>query len=168
MAFYQGVQHILGLGLEPKELSIVQVSLRGVIVFLVSLAMVRIANKRFLSKMSAIDAILGFILASMLARAINGSAPFFATLIGGFAVVGLHALIASLAFRWRWVGVLVKGRPEVLVQDGKTDKERMKAHKISEDDLLEEARLHGRVLNLSDIRRATIERDGQVSVVPLE
>jgi len=133
---------------------------------MVSLAMVRLGNKRFLARMSAFDAILGFILASMLARAVNGSAAFLPTLGAGFVLVGLHALIGSLAFRWPWFGYLVKGRADVLVQNGNADQRRMKANKISEHDLMEEARLKGQVLEMKDIRQATIERNGEVSVVP--
>ena len=168
MDVYEGVRHILGLGFEPKDLTFIQTSIRGVIVFIASLIMVRVGNRRFLAKMSAFDAILGFILASMLARAVNGSAAFFPTLGAGFVLVGLHAVMASLSFRCDWFGFLVKGRAEVLVTDGKTDRARMKANKISEDDLMEEARLNGKVLELAEVRRATIERNGQVSVVPVD
>ena len=168
MIAYEGVKQILGLGLEPKDLSFIQISLRGVVVFIVSLVMVRVANRRFLAKMSAFDAILGFVLASMLARAINGSSAFFPTLGGGFVLIGVHAIIASLSFRWGWVGFLVKGRADVLVKDGELNRTLMRVHKISEHDLMEEARLNGQVEEVTDIRLATIERNGQVSVVPVE
>jgi len=104
----------------------------------------------------------------MLARAINGSAAFFPTLGAGFVMIGVHAIIASLAFRWGWIGFLVKGRADVLVKDGKTDQRIMKAYKISEHDLMEEARINGSVMELGDIRQATVERNGQVSIVPVE
>src|SRR4051812_23782086 len=159
MEVYNAIKDVLGLELEPKELTFIQISLRGIIVFIASLAMVRMGNKRFLAKMSAFDAILGFILASVLARAVNGSAAFFPTLGGGFVLVWLHSLLASLAYRSEWVGVLVKGRPEVLVENGKRNPQKMKAHKISEHDLLEEARLNGQVLEVNQIRQATIERN---------
>jgi uncharacterized membrane protein YcaP (DUF421 family) len=168
MDMFKGMEQILGLGLQPEDLTFMQISLRGIIVFIVSLAMLRMGNKRFLAKMSAFDAILGFILASMLARAVNGSSAFFPTLGAGFVLVGLHALMASHSFRWDWFGFLVKGRADVLVKDGKKDWERMKASKISEHDLLEEARLNGQVMELADIRQATIERNGQVSIVPVD
>src|SRR5882724_1759468 len=128
MEFYEGVKHTLGLGLEPRELSLLQISLRGIVVFVISLAMVRVANKRFLAKMSAFDAILGFILASMLARAVNGSAAFFPTLGGGFVLVAVHRLLATLAFRWEAFGILVKGRADVLVEDGKLNQQMMRAN----------------------------------------
>jgi uncharacterized membrane protein YcaP (DUF421 family) len=168
MGAYQTLKEILGLGLEPKDLTFIQISLRGIIVFIVSLVMVRLGNKRFLARMSAFDAILGFILASMLARAVNGSASFFPTLGGGFVLVWLHSLLAALSFRWQWLGYLVKGKPDVLVNEGKADPERMRVNKISKHDLMEEARLNGQVLEISDIRRGTIERNGQVSIVPME
>src|SRR4051794_38118494 len=114
MAIYESVKDLLGLNLEPKDLTLLQISLRAVIVFVVSLAMVRLANKRFLARLSAFDAILGFILASVLARAVNGSAAFFPTLGGGFVLVGVHRIMAVLAFRWEWFGALVKGTSDVL------------------------------------------------------
>ena len=168
MNIYESFKQLLGLGIEARDLSFIQISVRGVIVFIVSLVMVRVANKRFLARMSAFDAILGFILASMLARAVNGSAAFLPTLGGGFVLVGLHSLIATLAYRWEWIGFLVKGRPDILVKQGKCNRGLMKANKISEHDLLEEARLNGSVLEVTDILQATIERNGQVSIVPKE
>ena len=166
MRWYDGFGALLGIGLEAKDLSFLQVSLRGIIVFLVALVMVRLADKRFLAKMSAFDAILGFVLASMLARAINGSAPFFPTLGGGFVLVGMHRLIGSLAFRSDHVGRWVKGGTEVLVRHGRMNRNAMRANKISEADLLEEARLNGQVADPDKIEIATLERNGQVSIIP--
>src|SRR5215467_5617820 len=125
MNIYSGLKDLLGLELQPSELTFIQVSLRGVIVFIASLAMVRLGNRRFLAKLSAFDAILGFILASMLARAVNGSSAFFPTLGGGFVLVGLHRLIGDLAFRWDRFGGLVKGEAETIVREGKLDRKMM-------------------------------------------
>src|SRR6188474_995265 len=96
----QEIQNLLGLGLEAKELTFWQVSLRATIVFVASMIIFRLADKRFLSRITAFDAILGFILGSMIARAINGSAPFFPTLGGGLVLVLLHRAVAWLAFHW--------------------------------------------------------------------
>jgi uncharacterized membrane protein YcaP (DUF421 family) len=168
MNIHQAMQQVLGLELEPRDLSFIQISLRAIIVFIAALAMARLANKRFLSKMSAFDAILGFIMASMLARAVNGSAAFFPTLGAGFVLVGVHAMIASLSFKSDKIGVLVKGNATKIVADGKVDLKEMARAKISEKDLLEEARLNGKVMNPDDIQLATLERNGAVSIVPKE
>jgi uncharacterized membrane protein YcaP (DUF421 family) len=166
MITYEGVREILGLGLDPRNLSFVQISLRGVIVFIASLAMVRLGSRRFLARLSAFDAILGFILASMLARAVNGSSAFFPTLGGGLVLVGLHRLIGRLAFRWDGFGKLVKGEAETIARNGNPDRSAMERCEISEKDLLEEARLNGPATSIGDIQLATVERNGQVSVVP--
>jgi uncharacterized membrane protein YcaP (DUF421 family) len=163
--WYGTIERVLGLSLEAKDLTFVQISLRGIIVFIVSLIILRVGNKRFLAKMTAFDAIVGFILASMLARAVNGTAAFFPTLGGGFIIIGIHALFANLAFRSHRFGNLVKGKSEIIVENGSLRKKEMQRSKISEQDIEEEARLNGGVLGIEQIQRATLERSGELSII---
>jgi uncharacterized membrane protein YcaP (DUF421 family) len=158
----------LGLERQPDQLTFVQMSARAVIVFILTLAIVRIGNKRFLSSMSAFDAIVGFILASVLARAINGSASFFPTLGAGLVLVLLHRLFALSAFHSKKFEDLVKGHTNVLVRAGKPDPNIMRQHSITQADLLEEMRLHGNVDDLKRVETATLERSGEISVVPVK
>jgi uncharacterized membrane protein YcaP (DUF421 family) len=155
----------LGLGLEPKNLTFVQIAVRGIIVFVVTLIMVRLGDKRFLSKKTAFDAILGLILASMLARAVNGSASFWPTLGGGFVLVGLHRLIAFLSRRWHKFGILVKGSSDLVVRDGQVIDAGMRKNDLSPHDLDEDMRLNGQVDDVSKIKMAYAERNGQISIV---
>src|SRR5437868_1182333 len=96
--FSQSIEALLGLGVEPKELTFLQVSLRGVIVFIVTLVMVRLSSKRSLAEKTAFDAALIVIIASVLARAINGSAPFFPNLGIWFIPVLLYPPLRLAAF----------------------------------------------------------------------
>jgi uncharacterized membrane protein YcaP (DUF421 family) len=166
--FLDFFNRILGIGLEPKNLNFLHIALRAIIVFFVTLVMLRVGNKRFLSKMSAFDAIVGFILASMLARAVNGSSAFLPTLAGGFVLIGIHRLLAFIAVRSPWFERLVKGETQDLVHAGRLDRPTMRRHQISESDLLEEARLNAKVAKLDGIETATLERNGEISVVPAE
>src|SRR5438876_6069206 len=93
-AFYNFVGPLLGLGAEPKDLTFMEISLRGIIVFVTTLIMVRLGHKRSLARKTAFDAVLIVILASVLSRAINGSAAFFATLGGSVVIVLLPGLVA--------------------------------------------------------------------------
>jgi uncharacterized membrane protein YcaP (DUF421 family) len=162
------MEQILGLRLEAKDLTVVQIALRGVIVFLVTLIMVRVADRRFLAKLSAFDVLLGFLLASMMARAVNGSAAFWPTLAGGFVLVLLHRLLGLISFHWDGFGRLVKGDARVLIERGKPDHQALKAFHISEKDLVEELRLNGNLENLEQVKRGTLERNGKISIVPEE
>src|SRR5438270_11893490 len=109
---------LLGLGVEPKELTFLQISLRGIIVFLATLAMIRIGHKRSLARKTAFDAVLIVILASVLSRAINGSAAFFATLGGSVVIVLVHRFFAFIAYHSYIFGCLLNGLPDVIVVNG--------------------------------------------------
>jgi len=103
------------------------------------------------------------ILASVLSRAINGSAAFFATLGGGVVLVLLHRLFAHLAFHSHSFGILVKGKPEILVRDGQCDFKTMRRNHISQHDLEEDMRLDAHMDELSKVRLARVERSGNIS-----
>lgn len=75
--FSQLVHTLLGIGTEPKDLTFLQVSIRGVIVFIATLIMMRLGSKRSLAEKTAFDAVFVVIIGSILARAINGSEAFF-------------------------------------------------------------------------------------------
>jgi uncharacterized membrane protein YcaP (DUF421 family) len=164
-AFWNSFETLLGLSVEPKDLTFVQISLRGIIVFVATLAMVRLGHKRSLSHKTPFDAVLLVILASVLSRAINGSAAFFATIGGGVVLVLLHRLFAHLAFYSHAFGILVKGKPDVIVRDGKCDFETMRRNHISTHDLEEDMRLDAHIDDLSKVRLARVERSGDISFI---
>src|SRR4029450_12247605 len=156
--FSQSIEALLGLGLEPKELTFLQVSLRGVIVFIATLLMVRLSSKRSLAEKTAFDAVLIVIVASVLARAINGSAAFFPTIGAGFVLVGLHRLLGAVAYFSHGFGVLIKGKPVLLVQEGVLQYKNMRGNQISEHDLEEDMRLDAKTEDLSKIKKVRRER----------
>jgi len=156
---------LLGLGQEAVGLTFLRISLRGVIVFAATLVIVRCGDRRFLSQKTAFDAVLGFILASMLARAVNGTAAFFPTLGGGFVLVVLHRVLAYWSQRSHVFGLLIKGRSDVIVTDGTLDEAAAQRNRLSEHDVLEDLRLNGNVAGIRDVLVAVLERNGQISVV---
>src|SRR5262245_4776418 len=159
------VDSVLGLGRDASALTFLQISLRGVIVFTAALVIVRCGDRRFLSQKTAFDAVLGFILASMLARAVNGTASFFPTLGGGFVLVMLHRMLAYWARRSHKFGLLIKGRSDVLIRDGVLDEDLARRRRLSGHDVLEDLRLHGNVDDVTDVALAVFERNGHITVV---
>jgi uncharacterized membrane protein YcaP (DUF421 family) len=161
-------EELLGLGMEPKQLTFLQISIRGVIVFAATLVMVRISSKRSLAEKTAFDATLLVIIASVLARAINGSAPFFPTLGTGFVLVLLHRSLALTAYYSHGFGILIKGKAAVLVENGKLQRGNMSQNHISEHDLEEDMRLDAGTEDLSKIKVARLERSGDISFIKAE
>jgi uncharacterized membrane protein YcaP (DUF421 family) len=166
--FSQSLQTLLGLGIEPKQLTFLQISMRAVIVFVVTIVMVRLSTKRSLAEKTAFDAVLVVILGSMLARAINGSGPFFATLGGGLILVLLHRFFGLTAYYSHAFGILIKGKPAVLVQNGTLQRKNMLWNHISEHDLQEDMRLEAQTEELSSIKVARLERSGDISFIKAE
>jgi uncharacterized membrane protein YcaP (DUF421 family) len=166
--FTQLLHTFLGIGTEPKALSFLQVSVRGVIVFISTLIMVRLGSKRSLAEKTAFDAVLVVIIGSMLARAINGSEAFFPTLGAGFVLVFLHRLFGIAAYYSHTFGILVKGKPVMLVQNGKLQWKNMLWEHISKHDLEEDMRLEAEIEDLSKVKVARVERSGDISFIKTE
>jgi uncharacterized membrane protein YcaP (DUF421 family) len=163
--FNEVVSAWLGLGLEPKDLTFLHVSLRGVIIILMALIMIRMGDRRALSEKSPFDAVLIVILASVLSRAINGTAGFFTTIGGSFVLVILHRLLAVFACASPAFRRLVKGRARELVRDGKLIPAALRKHQITEDDIMEDLRLNAKVEELEKIRIARLESSGDLSFI---
>ena len=163
--FSQLLHTLLGIGTEPRDLTFLQVSVRGVIVFIAALIMVRLSSKRSLAEKTAFDAVLVVILGSMLARAINGSEAFFPTLGAGFVLVVMHRLFGIGAYYSHAFGMLVKGKPAMLMQNGNVQRKNMLWEHISKHDLEEDMRLEANTDDLAQIRVARLERSGDISFI---
>ena len=166
-AFYNFVGPLLGLNAEPQNLSFSQISLRGIIVLAFTLVIIRLGDKRSLSKKSAFDAALLIILASVLSRAINGSGAFFATLGGSAVLVGVHRLLAYCACRSESFRRLIKGKPNELVRDGEFIHRNLRKLHVAEEDICEDLRLDGED-ELEKVRVARLECSGDISFIKKE
>lgn len=152
------------LGDVESDLTATNMAVRAFCVYLFAIALVRIGEQRFLGKYSALDIILGFILGSILSRAIT-STPFFPTLLAGAVVVGMHWLFSVLAFRYSGFGKVVKGRDLIVVQDGEVVWESLRTSHLSMNDLLGAIRSQAHTSNIHDIKEARLERNGKISVI---
>ena len=160
------VEHAVGAHVRAEDLTISQITLRAVLVFLVWLAIVRLADRRLLGKYSAFDVVLAVMLGSVLSRAINGSAPLWGTLAAAAVLVAMHWVLSFLSFHWHAFGHIVKGLPRTLIRDGKVYEEELRRNFITNHDLCEMLRLQGRIADPSEAKLATLERNGQISAIP--
>jgi uncharacterized membrane protein YcaP (DUF421 family) len=154
----------LGLGLQGEEIKVMQMGLRAVIVYVVTVAIVRLGKKRFMGGSTAFDVILGIMLGSIVSRAITGNAPFFGALAASVVLLAMHWLFSSIAVRFHGFGWLIKGAPAVLVRNGEIDWEAMRKTHMTEHDLWQDLRVRG-ISDLSEVSEARMERGGQLSVL---
>jgi uncharacterized membrane protein YcaP (DUF421 family) len=99
-----------------------------------------------------------------MARAINGSWPFFPTIIGAAVLVFLHSLRSTFAEHSENFEVLIKGQPAVLLRNGDVITEQMRAHNISLRGLAEDMYLRCHRVT-EEIELARLERSGAISLI---
>jgi len=156
---------LLGLSAtKAEELDSLQVGLRAVVVYLALIACVHFAKKRFLGQATAFDVILVIVIGSISSRAISGTAPFFASLAGTFALVLVHWVISYFSRNSKFLSRLAKGTDTVLIRDGKVDRKALAASHMSDDDLAEDLRQAG-VEEPKQVKSARLERNGKLSVI---
>ena len=159
------LHYILGSGVEAAHRDTLQVCARAILVFMFAVVMVRMAKRRFMSDMTALDVILGIMLGSILSRTINGPSPLVPTLLAAFLLVMLHRALGRLAYHFDWFSVVVKGKSVTLFENGRRLSEALSEHHISEEDLLQGLRSAGGISDLEEVRMVILERSGKISVV---
>jgi len=162
---WEAVSRALGLELKGEYLTVTHMVLRAAVVFVLSIVMLKIGDKRFMGKSTAFDVFLGIVFGSTVSRAITGNAPFFPSLAGGLTLVLLHWLFAAVAFRSHGFGKLVKGNDRQLVRDGEIIWSAMRKAHITEHDLKEALRNSGKEPDVKRVKAAHLERNGDISII---
>ena len=165
-AVQEAVSEILGVGTD--SLAWWQMALRAVIIYVVALALVRLGEKRFLGKSTAFDVIVGFMLGSLMSRAITSTESFLGMVTGGLVLVVLHWLFAVLSFHSGRFGDLVKGEDRLLILDGEIQWDAMRKSHISRNDLVSAMRRNAKLDDPEQVKIACLERNGDISVLPRE
>jgi uncharacterized membrane protein YcaP (DUF421 family) len=135
------------------------------IVFVWALILTRLSDRRSLTKKSPFDIVLIVILASILARAINGSSSFFPTLGAGGAFVLFHRVLAFICARSQRAAAIFKGRPVVLIQHGTLCHDAIRRNDISPEDINEDMRLSAKTEDIKEVKIARLEMSGDVSFI---
>ena len=150
---------------EGSDLSISQMALRGVVVLVLTLAMIRLAGRRAFGQHSPFDACLTVLLGSILARCVVGASPFWPTIATGLVLALCHRAMAMLAIRSDLFDRWISGQPRVLARDGKLIRDEMARALVIEADLRQAVRENALSDDLAKVHTVILERDGSLSVV---
>lgn len=159
---------VIGFDQAFGELSIWQIIIRTIVVYVTALVLIRVGKRRFMGDYSAIDILLGFVLGSVLARGVTGAISILNMLIVVALLLGLHWLMATVSFYWPAFEKAVESSPRKLVENGKVIDEAVRKSKITNDELSQALREEGQVEDISEVNAAYLERDGSITVIPKE
>src|SRR4051794_15630402 len=159
-----GAETVLGLSLKSEQLGYGHMAARALLMYLIMIAVVRAAKKRFLGQPSAFDMILVIVLGSIAARALTGGAPYFPSVLALLVIVATHWIFSFIARDSRWFSDLIKGHSTILIENGRVDSKALRDAHMSRDDLDEELRQQG-VRDPAKATEARLERSGKLSVI---
>lgn len=143
-----------------------QLALRTVIVYGVALFLIRVAKRRFMGGFTTFDILLGFVVGSIMSRAITGAIRLIDMIVVVSILIALHWIIAAFTYKNDKVSEYVKNSARKLIEDGKIDEDAMEESKIGKNDLLQALREKGGVEKPEEVKSAYLERDGTITVIP--
>lgn len=154
------IETLFGSG---SDLTALQMSLRAVSVFILTLGFIRASGRRSFGQRRPFDACTTVLLGAVLSRAVVGASPFWATMAAGATIVLLHRAVAMASLQWEWFETLISGNKiELADRSGRIQKQ-MRKGLITKRDLDEAVRKKTGDEG-ARIERAVLERDGQITV----
>ncbi len=157
---------LIGGGEVEAVMPVPQLILRAIITYIVALAIIRIGKRRFMGSYTTFDILLGFIVGSILSRAITGAVRFIdAVLVVGVLMI-LHWVIAAISYYSEYFGEIIKDEPRKLIVDGEIVEDALQKSKIGKNDLMQALREEANLESPEEVKTAYLERDGNITVIP--
>ena len=155
----------LAIGPDRGEITWWQMTVRGVLTFAYGLVLIRVAGLPAFGLQSSLDIVLSILIGSNLSRALTQGSPYFPTMAATAGIVFVYWAAIQLAQRSDFVGLILKGRSMVVARNGEADARVMRRRGVSHLDLAEAIR-RAHLPDLDEVALATLERSGQITVVP--
>ena len=151
---------MFGLTVNPFELIV-----RGSVMYLFIFAVFRVLLRRSVGAIGMADVLVLVLIADAAQGGMSGdykSIPDGMILVA--TIIGWNVLFDWAAFRFPRFGKLVEPAPIALVEHGRINRRNLREEFLAEDELMAKLREQG-IDRVEDVKRATMESDGTVSVI---
>jgi uncharacterized membrane protein YcaP (DUF421 family) len=150
---------------EGKNLNALQMSSRGLVMFIIALILIRISGRRSFGVRSPLDNIITISLGAVMSRAIVGASDFVPVVVTCFVVVLLHRIVGFFIARSKPFGRFIEGEKILLFEDGLFIKENMKKALVCEEDIMQGVRKSAMTEDMGTIKKVFMERNGEISSI---
>jgi len=158
----QTLIHIFG---EGKDLTILQMIARGIVVFFIALILLRISRRRSFGLHTPLDNIISIVLGAVLSRAIVGASDFLPVIGACTTIVLLHRIVGWALVRHQKLSRFIQGEKIVLFENETFHSENMGKALVCEEDVLQGMRKSALTEDLQKIERIYSERNGEISTI---
>jgi uncharacterized membrane protein YcaP (DUF421 family) len=147
------------------NISILEVALRTVIVYVVVLIGIRLTGKREVGQMASFELVLILLLANAVQNAMTGpDTSLTGGVVAACTLLIINAIVTRVSSRSRKLRVTIEGTPTVLILKGNVIKKNMEKEHIANEELEQALREHG-ISTSEDVGIAVLEVDGSISVL---
>ena len=154
------MSEVFGFSVSPFELVV-----RGSVVYLVLFAIFRIVLQRDVGSIGIADVLFVVLIADASQNAMAGE---YRTVSDGMVLIGTlvawNVAIDRLAYRFPRFGRLLEPQPLLMVRDGVMLVANLRKERMTRADLMGKLRERG-IDKLSQVKRARMESDGEISVI---
>lgn len=151
-----------------KDLTVLQMSCRGITVFIITLLLIRISGRRSFGLRTPLDNIIVILLGAILSRAVVGVSPFLPVVVTCLLIVLLHRFLGRLLLSSERFSNFIEGEKIVLFQHGAFIEENMKRALVNPKDIMLGIRKSASTETLDKIDKIYIEPTGEITVIKKE
>jgi uncharacterized membrane protein YcaP (DUF421 family) len=145
------------------DLTILEKVVRTVVVYFFLVGGLRLAGKRELAQLNPFDLVVLLTLSNALQNAIIGNDnSLLGGIIGATTLLALNHLVVRFLYDHKKLERVIGGDADVLIENGKVHKERLKKELITKEALEAAAHRQG-FASLKDVDRAILETGGTIS-----
>ena len=148
--------------MDPHEL--LMTALRGLGVYVVMLAVIRVLGKRTVGNFSAFDLLVALMLGEMVDEIVYGNVPIAQGLVAIGVVAGAQYANEWLSYWDHGLSAVLEGTPTLVVRNGVLDAKGMRAERMNAREVMAQLRVQG-IDDIRDVKQAMVENDGAVSVI---
>lgn len=140
--------------------------LRTIILYVFITAGIRLMGKRQVGELEPSELVLALLIADLAAVPMQDfGIPLLTGLIPILTLLCITMALSVLTMKSIKFRAVLCGRPSIIVENGKPRQGEMKRNRFTLDELMEELRMKG-VTDLSTVKYAILETNGQLSVLP--
>lgn len=139
---------------------------RSIILYLVIVIGIRLLGKHQVSELEPAEFVLALIIADVASVPMQDyGIPLLMGVIPIITLLCLSMILSVLTLKSLKIRALLAGVPSVLIQNGRVNQKELRRTRMTLDEVLEELRLQG-YTDLSAVRYAVLETNGQLSILP--
>lgn len=138
--------------------------IRGLVVYVFLIALLRLTGKRQIGQLSPFDLVLLLILSEAVQSSmVAGDESLIGGLIVATTLIVVNYTVGLIAFKSKKLEAIIEGRPQVIIHQGKLFEDVMNEAKLTRHELDSTLRQSG-YFEIKDVKLAILENNGTVTV----